>query len=224
MKKNGFFIIERFMVDDLKLKGNELIIYGIIYGFSKNNSSFEGSLNYLAGWIGSSKQTVITVIKSLMNKGLIQRVGVNKSMRTYIYKALDNQSNILTDESQKNITCQSKDFTEIGQNIIPNNIDNNINNKIDDTLYKDTIKEILKDWNINYMTIVRFKKPIQRVKDVVAFAKSNNKGEGWIVSAIRDDYKLYNLDKNLKKIGEQTYKESEVPNDNIELYKHMGFI
>ena len=224
MKKNGFFIIERFMVDDLKLKGNELIIYGIIYGFSKNNSSFEGSLNYLAGWIGSSKQTVITVIKSLMNKGLIQKVGINKSMRTYIYKAVDNKSNILTDESQKNINCESKNFTEIGQNTLPNNIDNNINNKIDDTLYKDTIKEILKDWSINYMTVVRFKKPIQRIKDVVAFAKSNNKGEGWIVSAIRDDYKLYNLDKNFKKIGEQTYKDSELPNDNIELYKQMGFM
>lgn len=35
MKKNGFFIIERFMVDDLKLKGNELIIYGIISDFQK---------------------------------------------------------------------------------------------------------------------------------------------------------------------------------------------
>lgn len=224
MKKNGFFIIERFMVDDLKLKGNELIIYGIIYGFSKNNSSFEGSLNYLAGWIGSSKQTVINVIKSLMNKGLIQRMGVNKSMRTYIYRAIDNKSNILTEESQKNITCKSKNFTDIGQNIIPNNIDNNINNKIDDTLYKNTIKEILKDLNINYMTIVRLKKPIQRVKDVVNFAKSNNKGEGWIVNAIRDDYKLYNLEKNFKKIGEETYKETELPNDNVDLYKHMGFI
>lgn len=224
MKKNGFFIIERFMVDDLKLKGNELIIYGIIYGFSKNNSSFEGSLNYLAGWIGSSKQTVITVIKSLMNKGFIQRIGVNKSMRTYIYRAVDNKSNNFIDESQKNIVGSSKNLTDIGQDIIPNNIDNNINNNKDDTLYKDKIKEILKDLNINYMTVVRFKKPIQRIKDVVAFAKSNNKGEGWIVSAIRDDYKLYNLEKNLKKIGEQTYKESELPNDNIELYKHMGFI
>lgn len=224
MKKNGFFIIERFMVDDLKLKGNELIIYGIIYGFSKNNSSFEGSLNYLAGWIGSSKQTVINVIKSLMNKGLIQRMGVNKNMRTYIYRAIDNKSNILTEESQKNTTCKSKNFTDIGQNIISNNIDNNINNKIDDTLYKDTIKEILKNLNINYMTIVRLKKTIQRVKDVVSFAKSNNKGEGWIVNAIRDDYKLYNLEKNFKKIGEETYKESELPNDNIDLYKHMGFI
>lgn len=224
MKKNGFFIIERFMVDDLKLKGNELIIYGIIYGFSKNNSSFEGSLNYLASWIGSSKQTVITVIKSLMNKGFIQRIGVNKSMRTYIYRAVDNKSNNFIDESQKNIVGSSKNLTDIGQDIIPNNIDNNINNNKDNTLYKDKIKEILKDLNINYMTVVRFKKPIQRVKDVVAFAKSNNKGEGWIVSAIRDDYRLYNIEKNFKKIGEETYKDSEIPDDNIELYKHMGFI
>ncbi|MFR4518369.1 MAG: hypothetical protein ACLUBL_03010 [Fusobacterium sp.] len=39
-------------------------------------------------------------------------------------------------------------------------------------------------------TISKLGKPIERIKEVIAFAKKYNKGEGWIFSAIKYDYSL----------------------------------
>lgn len=62
------------MVSDLKLKGNELLVYAIIFGFcQESNQCFYGSLQYIADWISSSKHTVINCLKSLQEKGLIEK-------------------------------------------------------------------------------------------------------------------------------------------------------
>lgn len=62
------------MVSDLQLKGNELIVYAIIFGFSQvENHTFWGSLNYLAEWTNSTKQGVMKNLKSLVEKGLIEK-------------------------------------------------------------------------------------------------------------------------------------------------------
>ena len=60
------------MLTDLKLKGNELLIYACIYGFSQTeNQVFNGGLQYLADWVNSTKQSVIKCLKSLEEKGYI---------------------------------------------------------------------------------------------------------------------------------------------------------
>ena len=41
-------------------------------------------------------------------------------------------------------------------------------------------------------TVSKLGKPIERIKEVIAFAKKYNKGEGWIFSAIKYDYSLDN--------------------------------
>jgi len=63
------------MINDLKLKGNELIIYAIIYGFTQERQQvFSGSLQYLAAWTNSTKHGVIKAINNLLEKGLIAKV------------------------------------------------------------------------------------------------------------------------------------------------------
>ena len=70
MKKENYILIQGFMVTDLKLKGNELLAYAIIYGFSQEEGqTFRGSLSYLEKWLNASKQTVINTLKSLVEKG-----------------------------------------------------------------------------------------------------------------------------------------------------------
>lgn len=60
------------MVNDLKLSGNELICYALIYGFTQDEESeFRGSLQYISDWLGISKQNVRLIIKRLVEKGLI---------------------------------------------------------------------------------------------------------------------------------------------------------
>ena len=54
-----YISIQGWMVEELKLKGNDLLVYAIIYGFSQDNQSeFTGSLSYLARWCNSTKNGI----------------------------------------------------------------------------------------------------------------------------------------------------------------------
>ena len=68
----NFINIQGWMVNELGLKGNCLLIYAIIYGFSQNEGNvFNGSLQYLADWTNSTKQGVLLNLKKLLESGLI---------------------------------------------------------------------------------------------------------------------------------------------------------
>lgn len=74
VKDNNFIAIQGWMRTKLNLKGNELLIYALIYGFSQDgNSSFKGSRKYIADWCGCSLDTVDRSLGSLINKGLISK-------------------------------------------------------------------------------------------------------------------------------------------------------
>ena len=138
VKDGNYLVIQSFMIKELGLKGNELLIYAIIYGFSQaEGTTFNGSLQYLADWTNSSRQTVISILKTLKEKGLIERVGEDVVKKTYIYRAKKeivkkiDQSKNLTSDSQKTLLEGSKNLTSDSQKTLPNNIDiinNNINN------------------------------------------------------------------------------------------------
>ena len=63
---------------EMGLKGNELIVFAVINGFSQNgNGSFHGSLAALQEMCGiSSRQTIIDILKSLIDKNLITKTEV----------------------------------------------------------------------------------------------------------------------------------------------------
>ena len=67
VKDENYINIQGFMVTKLGLKGNELLIYAIIYGFSQTEDQvFNGSLQYLADWTNSTKQGVTKNLKSCL--------------------------------------------------------------------------------------------------------------------------------------------------------------
>lgn len=75
-------------------------------------------------------------------------------------------------------------------------------------MYYQEIRMLLSGYNtINYESIAKMGKPIERIKDVIKFAKENNKAEGWIVMAIRDNYKL----ETYKPPKSFNYKDVQVP-------------
>lgn len=72
MKDTNYITIQGWMRNRLDLKSNELLLYGLIYGFSQDEESkFEGSQNYMAESLGVSRSTIDVLIKSLIEKGLI---------------------------------------------------------------------------------------------------------------------------------------------------------
>ena len=71
VKPENFITIQGWMVK-MGMKGNELLVYAIIYGFSQaEEQCFKGSLRYLADWTNSTKQGVTKNLKSLVDKGYI---------------------------------------------------------------------------------------------------------------------------------------------------------
>lgn len=72
VRRERYICIQEFMVRDLGLKGNELIVYALLYGFTQDGEQyFSGSLNYIANWINASKSTAQSIIKSLLGKGFL---------------------------------------------------------------------------------------------------------------------------------------------------------
>lgn len=74
VKDNSYVNIQAFMVNELHLSGNELIIFACIHGFSQDGVSwFTGSRAYLAGWCQTSKNTVSNNLAKLCEKGFIEK-------------------------------------------------------------------------------------------------------------------------------------------------------
>lgn len=89
-------------------------------------------------------------------------------------------------------------------------------------MYYQALKMLLSGYSLNYEKIARYGKPIERIKAVIKFAKENNKGEGWITEAIRDDYKLEVYKKPENKIKDIGKQQHEVNTDNEKLYEMLG--
>lgn len=71
---NNFVTIQGWMRTKLGLKGNELLAYAVIYGFSQTDGAkFTGSRKYLAEWCGCSMATIDRTLNSLVGKGIISR-------------------------------------------------------------------------------------------------------------------------------------------------------
>lgn len=74
VRDNNYFVIHGWMINQLGLKGNELQLYAIIYGFTQaDGQKFRGSLQYLADWLGITRQNTLLRLKSLVDKGLLEK-------------------------------------------------------------------------------------------------------------------------------------------------------
>jgi len=72
MKSQNFIVIQGWMCNELNLKGNELLIFALIYGFSQDNySSFCGGRKYIAETFNISLPTVDKALKSLIESELL---------------------------------------------------------------------------------------------------------------------------------------------------------
>lgn len=74
IKDTNFVAIQGWMRTKLDLKGNGILVYALIYGFSQDGASrFRGSRKYIADWCGCSLDTVDRTLNSLVAKGLIAK-------------------------------------------------------------------------------------------------------------------------------------------------------
>ena len=147
IKDDNFFCVQGWMINKLQLKGNELLIFAIIFGFCQTEGqAYTASIQYLADWTNSTRQGVTKCLKSLMQKGLIRKEDyVVKGVKRCKYFAIDSDDFDKTKKEQQVSTsseidvqqslqgCTTK-FTGGVQQSLHNNIDNNIQDNIDDNI------------------------------------------------------------------------------------------
>lgn len=98
MKDNNYITIQGWMINTLKLKGNELMVFALIYGFSQDGQSrFKGSLKYLNDFLGVSTNTTRKTLDILCEKDLIIKHPITVNNVTFNdYSISDRVYQILT--------------------------------------------------------------------------------------------------------------------------------
>lgn len=173
-----FVTIQGWMVNDLKLKGNELMIYAIIYGFcQEENQVFYGSLNCIAKWISSSKQTVIKCLKSLTDKNLIEK---NEKFINNV-KFCEYRPKKFNRGSQKSLIGVVKKIDQGSQKTRHNNIEDNIYNNINNN--KKDINKLISTKNFVKPTVDDVQKYCTERQNSVDAQKfvSFYESKGWMI-------------------------------------------
>ena len=152
IKNENFIVVHGWMINELHLKGNELLIYSCIFGFSQDDENwFTGSVQYLADWCNTSRQTVHTALKSLIEKGfLLKNERHVNNVKFCDYKAVIPSQETL--QGIKNFDKgMSKNLTWGYQNSLHHNIDaNNIGSNNIDNIYSQVIDYLNKKANKRY--------------------------------------------------------------------------
>ena len=169
MKKtiaNNFITIQGWMVEQLNLKGNQLLAYALIYGFSQDGvSEFTGSVSYVEQWLGCARSTAFETLQKLEKAGHIVKRDIHEHGTKYCaYQAVVPKTlQSADDQKQKNVATWSENqpHTESGNQtqpyrnsdkIIPEIGPNNIYN-IKDNIDAPVFDEVwnLYEWKGNYL-------------------------------------------------------------------------
>lgn len=135
VKSVNYITIQGWMRTKLDLKGNDLLVYAIIFGFTQAESHrFTGSLQYLADWCGATKQGIVKNLNTLIEKGYIRREDrfINGVKFVEYYTTQFNGS--------------PTQLVDGIQHSLPNNIDNK---NIDNTIVKgfsDDMNAVFNEW------------------------------------------------------------------------------
>lgn len=188
-----YTVVPEWASKNLKLSGNELMLFSYIYGFSQD----EGSCCYstskeISDLLCISRRSVFNILESLVNKNLIVRVELNISgVKAVGYRANNQRIDEIEDEYLRNFIRDEKNSflgsatecekTSSNDNI-KNNINNNINSEINLNSSNSKISDNKEKENI-YETIVspifskdskkkRFVKP--SLEEVEAYIREKN--------------------------------------------------
>ena len=72
MKNGDYITILAPMSSKLKLSGNNLLVFALIHGFSKDGEhAFYGSISYISSWLNITKNSVIDTLRVLTDSGFL---------------------------------------------------------------------------------------------------------------------------------------------------------
>jgi hypothetical protein len=89
MKNENYINIQGWMINELKLKGNKLSLYALIYGFSQDGENeYRASFKYIGKALGIKRRQAIYIINWLVeNNYIVKTIGSNEGTNSYKYNA-----------------------------------------------------------------------------------------------------------------------------------------
>lgn len=116
MQNDNYVVIQGWMCNELKLSGNELLVFALIYGFSQDGESeFSGSRSYISETFNISRPTVDKALKSLIEKQLIIK------QTTYVNNVQINRYKISLQVVKKLYRGGKETLRVGGKETLPNN-------------------------------------------------------------------------------------------------------
>jgi hypothetical protein len=186
MKSSSYYVIQGWMINELQLKGNELLVFAIIYGFSKDGQGkFDGSIKYLSDATGASRTTTIKTLHSLIEKELILKENFVVNNIQFC-KYFQNELVVLNSYWGSTILEQVGSTKTAPNNIITNNIEDK-----KQILFSDSIWNSYDYLKIELSKDEKFKKDYYGVdlkfyiEDVLLWSDSQNKkrnNRGWLAT------------------------------------------
>lgn len=186
--RGKYITIQGWMVTDLGLSGNDLVIYALIYGFSQDGKSvFSGSLKYISAFTGISKQSVVRVLARLIGGGLIEKKDRgSEEQNTYCATKASQESLPSKESLQGVVTKVDTPYNITSINNVSGSITNTNNNKKilsnDNREKVDVSASDVKDlWNsivtncskVTVLSEPRRKKVLSRIKEMGELGDAN---------------------------------------------------
>ena len=115
MNSDNFVVIQGFMCNELELKGNDLLVFALIYGFCQDGvSSYCGGRKYIADTFNISLPTVDKALTNLLTLGYITKESSNDYVHPDRYFIKGGKETLLG---------VAKKLYEGGKETLPKNID-----------------------------------------------------------------------------------------------------
>lgn len=123
----------------------------------------------------------------------LEKIGLIKSKKVYGKATMYYITSNLNDTSTSNLND-----TLIRINNNKNNINkNNINNSTEcSSSFRNEIRLLIGMRKITVDRILKYCNNIERIKEVISYANKTNKGDGYIISALKENYNLKELNSN----------------------------
>ena len=199
-KDEEYIMIPGWMINQLKLKGNDLLVYAVIYRYSQDGiHRFYGSLQYLADWANSSVSGIQNNIKNLVESNLVFK---NKSGDSINSRC----------EYWVNLSALQQNCKDIQQSCTNNTIKNrlfiskDINNRDTELLEKNSYFN-------NHRTSKSFKVLQTWLSLYVEEEKLRNSLSNWL-SIMYSNKKISNLE-GLKNKVDYLFEASTSPDERI---------
>lgn len=109
-KKNQYIVIQRWMIDNLKLKPAKAMALAVIYGFSQDGESwYRGGSLYIADWLGVTQRSVKDFLAELVSMGVVEmRKEMDGGVERNIYRTVPGVETITLGDADpgKNFTSE----------------------------------------------------------------------------------------------------------------------